>query len=90
MGMLVRSYSLVISCKISKHPVSEELDKANEFLLRVESAAASVGLHINEGKTKVMTLNMEDRSSDIQSRSGEAIENVDDFINNRLLDREHR
>ena len=27
-----------------------------------------------------MTLNMEDRSSDLQSRSGEAIENVDDFI----------
>ena len=56
------------------------MDKANEFLLRVESAAASVGLHINEGKTKVMTLNMEDRSSDLQSRSGEAIEKVDDFI----------
>ena len=61
-------------------PISEDMDKANEFLLRVESAAASVGLHINEGKTKVMTLNMEDRFSDLQSRSGEAIENVDDFI----------
>ena len=60
--------------------ISEDMDKANEFLLRVESAAASVGLHINEGKTKVMTLNMEDRSSDLQSRSGEAIEKVDDFI----------
>ena len=56
------------------------MDKVNEFLLRVESAAASVGLHINEGKTKVMTLNMEDRSSDLQSRSGEATENVNDFI----------
>ena len=41
--------------------ISEDMDKANEFLLRVESAAASLGLHINEGKTKVMTLNMEDR-----------------------------
>ena len=41
--------------------ISEDMDKANEFLLRVESAAASVGLHINEGKTKVVTLNMEDR-----------------------------
>ena len=46
--------------------ISEDMDKANEFLLRVESAAASVGLHINEGKTKVMTLHMEDRSSDLQ------------------------
>ena len=53
---------------------------ANEFLLRVESSAASVGLHIHEGKTKVMTLNIEDRSNDLQIRSGEAIENVDDFI----------
>ena len=56
------------------------MDKVNEFLLRVESAAASVGLHINECKTKVMTLNMEDRSSDLQSRIGEATENVNDFI----------
>ena len=39
--------------------ISEDMDKANEFLLRVESAASSVGLHINEGKTKVMTLNNE-------------------------------
>ena len=64
--------------------ISEDMDKTNEFLLRVESAAASVGLHINDGKTKVMTLSMEDRSSDLQSdlqsRSGDAIENVDDFI----------
>ena len=37
--------------------ISEDMDKANEFLLRVESAAASVGLHINEGKTKVMQYN---------------------------------
>ena len=49
------------------------MDKANEFLLRVESAAESVGLHINDGKTKVMTLSMEDRSSDLQSRSGKTI-----------------
>ena len=63
--------------------LSEEMDtdKANEFLLRVESrAAASVGLHINEGKTNVMTLTMEDRSSDLQSRSGEAMEKLDDVI----------
>ena len=40
--------------------ISDDVDKANEFLLQVESAAASVGLHINEGKIKVMTLNMKD------------------------------
>ena len=31
--------------------ISEDIDMANEFLLRVESAAASVGLHINEGRS---------------------------------------
>ena len=39
-----------------------------------------MGLDINEGKIKVMTLNMEDRSRDLQSRSGEAIEKVGDLI----------
>ena len=34
--------------------ISEDMDKANE------TAAASVGLHINEGKTKVMTLNKQE------------------------------
>ena len=54
--------------------ISEDMDKANEFLLRVESAAATKVM------TKVMTLNMENRSSNLQSRSGEAIEKVDDLI----------
>ena len=39
-----------------------------------------MGRHIKEGKTKVMTLNMEYRSSVLQSRSGETIENVDALI----------
>ena len=47
-------------------------DKANEFVPRVGSAAASVGIH-KKGKIRVTTLNMEDRSSDLRSRSGEAI-----------------
>ena len=59
--------------------ISEDMDKANEFLPQEELAAVSVELHI-KCKTKVMTLNMEDRSSDLQSRSGEAIEKVNDFI----------
>ena len=37
--------------------ISEDIDMANEFLLRVESATASVGLHINEGKIKFMQYN---------------------------------
>ena len=36
------------------------------------SCPGSVGIH-KKGKIRVTTLNMEDRSSDLQSRSGEAI-----------------
>ena len=41
---------------------------------------ANIGLFINVGKTKVMTLNLGDEVGDLQSRCGEAIENVEDFI----------
>ena len=52
---------------------------ATELLHRqVEYAAAHIGLFINVGKTKVM--NLGDQVGDLQSRSGEAIENVEDFI----------
>ena len=66
----VYSKIYILSFIYSKSKTHTRLDivetiKANEFLLRVENAAASVGLHMNEGKTKVMTLNMEDRSSDL-------------------------
>ena len=37
-------------------------------------------MFINVGKTKVMTLNLGDQLGDLQSRCGEAIENVGDFI----------
>ena len=40
-------------------------DKANEFVPRVGSAAASVGIH-KKGKIRVTTLNMEDRSSGVR------------------------
>ena len=52
---------------------------ATELLHRpVEYAAANIGLFINVGKTKVM--NLGDQVGDLQSHSGEAIENVEDFI----------
>ena len=60
--------------------LSEDIRSATELLHRVESAAANIGLFINVGKTKVMTLNLGDQVGDLQSRSGEAIENVEDFI----------
>ena len=60
--------------------LSEYIKTATEFLHRVESAAANIGLFINVGKTKVMTINLGDQAGDLQSRSGEAIENVEYFI----------
>ena len=60
--------------------LSEEIRSAPELLHRVESAAANIGLFINVGKTKVMTLNLGDQAGDLQSRSGVAIKNVKDFI----------
>jgi len=60
--------------------LSESIRSATELLHRVELAAANIGLFINVGKTKVMTLNMEDQAGDLQSRTGEAIENVEDFV----------
>ena len=60
--------------------LSESIKSATELLHRVEMAAANIGLFINVGKTKVMTLNMGDQAGDLPSRSGETIENVEDFV----------
>ena len=48
------------------------------MLHRVEASAASVGLYINPGKTKVLTYNLE--NGVIQNRYNEIIESVDDFL----------
>ena len=60
--------------------LAESIENARELLHRVEKSAASVGLHINASKTKVMTFNLEDDSNTIQSITGEAISTVDDFV----------
>ena len=60
--------------------LSESIHSATELLHRVEMAAANIGLFINVGKTKVMTLNMGDQAGDLPSRSGETIDNVEDFV----------
>ena len=54
--------------------LSESIRTATELLHRVDSAAVILGLFINVGKTKVMTLNLGDQVGDLQSRSGQAIE----------------
>ena len=58
--------------------ISETIEQAQLFLLRVENCAAQVGLHANADKTKYMTYNLED--SYLKSLSGADIEHVDDFL----------
>lgn len=60
--------------------LSDGIREATELLHRVESAAASVGLHINAGKTKMMSFNLDDTPINIKSISGEEISNVTDFV----------
>ena len=57
--------------------ISETIEQAQLFLLRVETCAAQVGLHANADKTKYMTYNLEE--SYLKSLSGDDIEHVDDF-----------
>ena len=58
--------------------LTDTIDQAQEFLLSLESAAAAVGLHLNEGKTKFMATGYEDPS--LVSTSGRQLEWVEDFV----------
>ena len=48
--------------------LSEDIRSATELLHRVESAAANIGLFINVGKTKVMTINLGDQAGDLSGQ----------------------
>ena len=69
---------IIIPSKVAL--LSEDIRTATELLHRVESAAVNIGLFVNVGKTKVMTLNIEEQAGDLLSRSGGNIENFEDFI----------
>ena len=58
--------------------LSDTIEQAQEFLESLESAAAAVGLHLNEGKTKFMSTGIADPS--LISSSGNNLEQVDDFV----------
>ena len=60
--------------------LSNGIREATELLHRVEVAAAGTGLHINSGKTKMMSFNLDDTSSELKSISRETIEGVTDFV----------
>ena len=57
--------------------LSDSTVEAQEFLLCIEEAANSVGLHLNESKTKYLTVNCPDTT--IKAKNGN-IERVVDFV----------
>ena len=58
--------------------LSDTLNQAQELLTRVENAAATVGLHMNVSKTKVMAYNIDDDIS-LSTSNGNHLEKVLDF-----------
>ena len=58
--------------------LTDTIEQAQEFLLSLEEAAAAVGLHLNEGKTKFMATGFEEPS--LTTTSGRQLEHVQDFV----------
>ena len=60
--------------------LSDTLEQAQEFLARLESAAATVGLVMNEKKTEYMCFSQEDQTPKLESLSGKDLKRVPDFL----------
>ena len=58
--------------------LTDSKPEAQEFLTALEEAAARVGLHMNNKKTKYIAKNCD--STDICSSEGKVLEEVDDFL----------
>lgn len=59
---------------------TDTAEEAQELLKSLELAANSIGLHLNEGKTKYIGINLSDEDCMIRAASGEELERVDDFV----------
>ena len=57
--------------------ILDQIEEAQAALMKVETAAAKVGLHLNSEKTKVIIYNQEEMQ--MKAKDGEVIENVKDF-----------
>ena len=57
--------------------ILDQIEEAQNTLLRVEEAAAKVGLHLNADKTEAIIYNQD--ADEIKTRNGETIKNVGDF-----------
>ena len=60
--------------------MSDTLEQAQELLARLESAAATVGLFMNEKKTEYMCYNQSDQAPPLRSQTGKDLKRVKDFI----------
>ena len=60
--------------------LADSIEEAQKFLERLEESAASVGLHINSGKTKYMSTGLEPDHDDLKSLDGQLLEEVQDFV----------
>ena len=58
--------------------ISNTLEQAQLFLLRVESAAGQIGLHLNETKTEFMSYNQPE--GDLLTLNGSKLDQVKDFM----------
>ena len=59
--------------------ITDTLEGAKLLLDRLEKAVQSLGLAMNDTKTKFMTLNMTEEASSLDSCSGNQLEKVTDF-----------
>jgi hypothetical protein len=60
--------------------VTDTIEGAQLFLERLETAANSVGLAMNNSKTKFMTINTPEEECVLASTTGNQLEHVSDFI----------
>jgi len=58
---------------------TDTVNQAQDFLLALEEASNSVGLHLNSSKTKYIAIN-ENTNVNITSRDGSSLDKVEDFI----------
>ena len=57
--------------------ILDQIEEAQAAVMKVEAAAAKVGLHLNSEKTKAIIYNQEE--TQMKAKDGEVIENVKDF-----------
>ncbi len=58
--------------------ITDTIAEAQKFLLSLEEAANAIGLHLNEDKTKYLTVNCEPDT--IKAKSGDDLKEVKDFV----------